>query len=444
MLELTCAARCRHIRLTILKAITMRKSGCWALARCFVLIAFIGGSLGVRQAYADAPADALKSLEGWLAKPAAERAKLSEQSFASMPLTKDQAAKVRAMLWDDHVKLIHAEREKEWKDLAITIGEHTLRLKERTFGTKPEHGWNLFISMHGGGNAAPRVNDQQWENQIKLYTPKDSLYIAPRAPTNTWNLWHEAHIDDLFNRLIEDAIVLGEVDPNHVYIMGYSAGGDGVYQLAPRMADRLAAAAMMAGHPNDASPPGLRNIGFTLHVGGKDTAYNRNKVAEKWGIDLDALAAQDPGGYVHKLVIHQDRPHWMNREDAVAVEWMAGFTRNPIPDKVVWKQSTVTHDRFYWLAVPAGQAKAGALVIAKHGKQNIDIEKTEDVSRLNLLLNDSMIDLDQPVVVTMKGRELFKGVALRTISSLQATLADRGDPLQIFDSSVTVQIPDGQ
>ena len=122
MLERTCAARCRLLRFTILKAITMRKSGRWALARCFVLVALIGGSLAIRQARADAPADALKSLEGWLAKPAAERGKLSEQSFASVPLAKDQAAKVRAMLWDDHVKLIHAEREKEWKDLAITIG----------------------------------------------------------------------------------------------------------------------------------------------------------------------------------------------------------------------------------------------------------------------------------------------------------------------------------
>ena len=27
---------------------------------------------------------------------------------------------------------------------------------------------------------------------------------------------------------------------------------------------------MMAGHPNDASPLGLRNIGFTLHVGAND------------------------------------------------------------------------------------------------------------------------------------------------------------------------------
>ena len=67
--------------------------------------------------------------------------------------------------------------------------------------------------------------------------------------------------------------MLGDVDPNRVYIMGYSAGGDGVYQLAPRMADRWAAAAMMAGHPNDASPLGLRNItGFNHHTSTTKTA----------------------------------------------------------------------------------------------------------------------------------------------------------------------------
>ena len=98
----------------------------------------------------------------------------------------------------------------------------------RTFGQRPRDGWNLYLSMHGGGGAPAALNDQQWENQVKLYQPKDSLYIAPRAPTDNWNLWHESHIDPLFNRLIEDAIALADVNPDRVYIMGYSAGGDGV------------------------------------------------------------------------------------------------------------------------------------------------------------------------------------------------------------------------
>ena len=86
------------------------------------------------------------------------------------------------------------------------------------------------------------------------------VFLTPRSPTNTWNMWHQDHIDLFFNRLIQNMIAFYDVNPNRIYLMGYSAGGDGVYQLAPRMADRFAAAAMMAGHPNDASPLNLRNI----------------------------------------------------------------------------------------------------------------------------------------------------------------------------------------
>ena len=74
-------------------------------------------------------------------------------------------------------------------------------------------------------------------------------------------------------------MLLAGANPDKVYLMGYSAGGDGVYQLAPRMADRFAAASMMAGHPGNASPLGLRNLPFAIFSGADDAAYNRNKVA---------------------------------------------------------------------------------------------------------------------------------------------------------------------
>jgi hypothetical protein len=353
-------------------------------------------------------------LHAWLGQPRGDRPALASQAFADVPLTRQQADTARELLWADHVTMVKADRDKEWNDKSITIGEHTLRFLSRQFGNKPKNGWNLYISMHGGGNAAPAVNDQQWQNQIKLYHP-------------------------LFDRLIEDAVVLGDVDPNHVYIMGYSAGGDGVYQLAPRMADRLAAAAMMAGHPNDASPLGLRNIGFAIHVGALDNGYDRNKVAAEWGKKLDDLEAADPKGYAHQFQLHEGRSHWMNLEDKVAVDWMAGFTRDPLPQKVVWKQSTVTHDRFYWLAVPAKSAKAGSLVVASRDGQTIDIEKAEDVPHLTVLLNDKMLDLDKPVTITYAGRELFKGKVKRTIAELAATLAERGDPELVFDAAVEVE-----
>jgi predicted esterase len=397
-----------------------------------VLAAWLAGTSS-----AETPIDALKR---WLAAERSARPALAEQSFAAAALSGPDAKQTRRSLWEDHCNFIRAERQAEWKEQVIHADGAILALKERRFGAKPKNGWRLFISMHGGGSAPKELNDSQWENQIKLYQPPDSLYIAPRAPTNGWNLWHEPHIDPLFARLIEDAIVLGEVDPNHIYIMGYSAGGDGVYQLAPRMADRWAAAAMMAGHPNDASPLGLRDIGFTIHVGALDDGYGRNKVAAEWKQKLDALQQADPGGYAHEVKLHEGRGHWMHLEDRVAIDWMLKFTRNPTPAKVVWKQSSVTHEQFYWLAVPHGEARAGTLVIASRNGQTITIEKAEGLKQLNILLNDQMADLDKPIRVMKDGRELFNGIPMRTIAAEYQSLEYRGDPDLIFDAMIAVQL----
>src|SRR5688572_18956710 len=156
----------------------------------------------------------------------------------------------------------------------------------------------------------------------------------------------------MFQRLIEDHVALRGVNPDKVYLMGYSAGGDGVWQLAPRMADRFAAAAMMAGHPNEASVLGLRNLPFAAFVGGNDTAYNRNTVVEERSAELGRLAQADPGGYVHLARIYEGVGHWMNKKDAEAVPWMTQFKRNPWPRKLVWMQDDVVHRRFYWLQIP--------------------------------------------------------------------------------------------
>jgi poly(3-hydroxybutyrate) depolymerase len=52
-------------------------------------------------------------------------------------------------------------------------------------------------------------------------------------------MWHQPHVDSLFSLFIKLADVYEGINTNRVYLTGYSAGGDGTYQLAPRMADRL-------------------------------------------------------------------------------------------------------------------------------------------------------------------------------------------------------------
>jgi hypothetical protein len=385
-------------------------------------------------------AAALVELGAYLSQPRTQRPPLQDQAFLRVPLSKADAAEAADQLWHDHVDWIRKERASEMEQREITLEEFSdkpLKFHYEVFGEKPEGGRSLYLSLHGGGNTRARTNDRQWENQKTLYEPAEGVYLAPRAPTNTWNLWHEAHIDPLFDRLIENLVVFEEVNPNRVYVMGYSAGGDGVFQLAPRMADRFAAAAMMAGHPNETSPLGLRNIGFALHVGGRDRAYNRNEVARDWKQQLEKLHADDPSGYRHQVVIHEGKGHWMEREDAAALPWMAEFVRDPRPQRIVWKQDDVTHTRLYWLAVDKKQQKPGALIRADRSGQAIDIQSKE-VESITVLLDDELADLDQPVTIKLNGQERFSGRADRTMGGLVQSLSERADRRCLYPARVTI------
>jgi predicted esterase len=386
----------------------------------------------------DASAAVVSGVKAWLKLPRDKRPAIPNAT-AETALSKADAAELSRLLWGDHVAEVKATRAGEVEAKLLTHGELKMKYEVVSFGEK-KPGQPLFISMHGGGNAPAHVNESQWRNQIKLgreYNPKAGFYVAPRAPTDTWNLWHQGHIDALFDRLIQNMIAFEGVDANRVYIMGYSAGGDGVYQLAPRMADRLAAAAMMAGHPNDASPLGLRNIGFTIHVGENDGGYGRNEAAGKWGKQLDDLQKADPKGYAHFVHVHEGRGHWMNMEDREAIPWMEKFTRNPLPEKVVWHQSGRVHERFYWLSVPKAEAKPGQHIIAERSGQNITVTATSN-PHVTILLNDAMLDLDQPVTVTFNGTALPPCSATRTLAVIRRTLHERGDPHLTFSAEITV------
>ncbi|MGB7326130.1 MAG: transglutaminase domain-containing protein, partial [Rubripirellula sp.] len=369
-----------------------------------------------------------------------ELASVSEQAFATVALSRSEAEQAADMLSNRYQELMEQARRKEHDEKRIVIGEREMKYATTTFGDEPASGRSLVISMHGGGGAPKRVNDQQWENQKRLYELKEGIYVAPRAPTDTWNLWHESHIDVFFTRIIANMIAFENVDPNRVYITGYSAGGDGVYQLAPRMADQLAAAAMMAGHPNETQPLGLRNLPFTLHVGGNDAAYDRNKIAQQWKESLAKLHEEDPQGYTHWAKVHEGKGHWMDRDDREGVQWMSQYERSLTPEKVVWLQDDTTHDRFYWLAVKPNTAKARAKVIATRDGNHIAIEHC-DPSELTLLLRDDMFDFTEPLRVTVKEQEVFNGPVKRTIADIARTLVDRGDPQAVFTASVAIEIP---
>lgn len=367
----------------------------------------------------------ISALRSWLALPQGGRPEHS--AGLRMALTKDEASIAMDLLAKDRLAWLSLERKEEMEGKAIAWEGKSLHWVEAVHGTTPADGRSLWISLHGGGAVPEAVNNEQWMNQISLYEPDEGIYVAPRAPTDAWNLWHERHIDPIFQRLIEGFVALRGVNPDKVYLMGYSAGGDGVWQLAPRMADHFAAAAMMAGHPNGASLEGLRNLPFAIFMGGNDGAYDRNKVAAEKVANLDRLEQADPGGYAHMSRIYEGLGHWMEGKDKEALPWMAKFRRNPWPKKIVWVQDDVIHDRFYWLKIPDKTAVREGLKIAAVAEgQNIRLAG-EIPNGLTLLLSDDLLDLDQPVSVMVNDSLVSTARIPRSAETIRQCLEDRPD-----------------
>jgi predicted peptidase len=377
---------------------------------------------------------AVDQLKKYLKSTTGKRPPISAQEFATVALTAKDAREAQRILWDDHVQRIRQTRTAEMKARRLTADGVKMPFFYSVTGKTPKNGRSLYISLHGGGGAPKRVNDRQWHNQKRLYKVPEGVYLTPRAPSDAWNMWHKAHIDTLLDRLIENLIVLENVDPNRIYLLGYSAGGDGVYRLGPRMADRWAAASMMAGHPGNASAVNLRNTPFSIHVGERDAAYKRNKVAREWGDKLDKLQKGDPKGYVHWTKIYKGKGHWMDREDAAAIPWMGKYTRNPLPTTLVWRQDR--HQRFYWLAT--GKLQPGTVVRAELKGQTIDLQ-TDNATQLIIRINDKMLDLDKLVTVTSKGKILHEARLVRSIGTLAKTITKRGDPSSIFSAEIVIR-----
>ena len=338
--------------------------------------------------------------------------------------------------WKDSVKVA---LQSSFDGKVLTHDALKMKMDWKTFGSAPAEGRALYISLHGGGATDAATNDGQWQNQLVLYTPSEGIYLCPRAIVNDWNMHFRKECDSFYEDVIRMAVVFLDVNPDKVYLMGYSAGGDGVWQLGPRMADHWAAASMMAGHPNGVSLVNLRNLPFSIWCGALDDSYNRNEACAAKIDELAALHADDPEGYVYEGHIVEGKPHWMDGVDRAAVPWMAQYKRNPYPKKVVWAQADEKKPAFYWLGIPISQASKGKKIEARIDGNTVEILSC-DYTTATIYLSDKMMDLDKPVRVVFGERVLFEGNVTRSPAVMRQTLRERGDLSYIFPVRIDVKL----
>ncbi len=317
----------------------------------------------------------------------------------------------------------------------------------KVFGKQNDAGdYPLYISLHGGGGVPKELNDEQWRNQISLYTVPYGIYVAPRAPWNEWNMWFQEPVD----RIIEEIIKVFHysdynIDLNRVYLLGYSAGGDGVWRLATRMPDAFASASMMAGHPGDVSLVNLYNLPFMVWVGEYDSAYNRNAECAKRIRELEELRSKsNENGYVFSGNIIKGKGHWMDNEDRAAIPWMSKFSRDQYPAHVVWRQEEVLRNHMYQLETDVAKTHRGDEAVVDFDFENNRITiLRSDYDVLYININDEMFDMDKKItVVNASGKVLFDDKVYRTRSSLLHSLHIYGGIYGIYTGQIAVRKED--
>ena len=199
---------------------------------------------------------------------------------------------------------------------SITDGTYTMRYLLSVIGEPDENGlYPLYICLHGGGSDSEEgyVNNAQWVYMLDYYRESvtSGVYVAVRGITNNWNLHFEDASYPLYDRLIEDMLVFYNVDPDRVYLLGFSAGGDGVYAVSPRMADRFAAVDESSGHPNGVSLLNNANLPTCIQAGIRDTMFTPQRSVLAAGFDriLTGYAEAYGFGYTHTVYIHVPEGH---------------------------------------------------------------------------------------------------------------------------------------
>ncbi|KAK3328708.1 hypothetical protein B0H66DRAFT_539196 [Apodospora peruviana] len=156
----------------------------------------------------------------------------------------------------------------------------------------------MWICLHGGGTtSATNNNDEEWTSARKdLFEKLISTHAAAHGPiimvcprgVSTKERHGDVPAYDEYNLHFRDeSYVLMEqmiirllrpnkaiepyfVDPNRVFLWGFSAGGDGAFNVGARLIDRFAGVVAAAGHPNGAPFDNCANLEMLLQVGERD------------------------------------------------------------------------------------------------------------------------------------------------------------------------------
>jgi hypothetical protein len=374
-----------------------------------------------------------KAALAYFSAPADRRAAMLKDSPLDALLARDEE-RVRQAVWSAYKATpIHADLKEDLDAKQVRFENHTSPYVVRDVGKRPANGWPLVIAMHGGGGAPQEVNDSQWRVMQKYYKDHPEVsgykYLALRAPNNVWNGFYDNYVPPLVTNLIRQFTVFDDVDPDKVFLMGYSHGGYGAFFIGPKIPDRFAAVHVSAAAPTDGtiSPLSLRNTRFTFMIGENDNAYGRRERCEKFDKEIQKLRTANKGEFPVEMEFRKGFGHG-GLPDRDKLKEMLGHTRNPVPRHLTWEPTDTIIKDFFWLHVPA---PAKGQTIEAVVRDNTLTITAQNVKTLAVGLDSRLLDSSKPLRLRYNGQESQVN-ARPSLKTLCESLLQRGDPQRAY------------
>ena len=292
----------------------------------------------------------------------------------------------------------------------------------------------LLIALGGGaGRAIPTAQGMRESLEARGY-----LALIPQAGGGWW----EKGPTSAVAALVPEVQQLFSVDPNRVFLTGFSNGGTGTLLYATLWPHRLAAAAPLMGGgvlffgPEQPALVNIAGLPLLLVHGDEDEVIpvraTVDTVKEIRRLNADApIESHVLAGRGHDIVIGND--------DDLTLPFFEGKKRDPFPRRLRFATRSLEFGRDFWVDV---LAKDGGMadVQAEIGPDNAIAVTTRRVNRLRLLLRRELLAADAPVVVRWNGREAFHGPFVEDCGLLASTWKKTRDPFLAHSFEVDLDV----